>query len=77
MDSSRHADIPVPIWVYQRIGDHALIEKVARSQLATITCPLSRFYCHLPRTLIDLNSSMSALACCRQWSIDLGTITGC
>jgi hypothetical protein len=44
------------------IGDHTLIEKVKTIQLAAIACPRSRYYGHLPRKLIDLNSSMSSLA---------------
>ena len=58
----------------ERLGDNALIEKAATSQLAAITCPSSRFFGRLPKTEIDLNSSMCALSC-RQ-SCESQTITG-
>ena len=61
--------------LYERLGDDALIEKAATSQLAAITCPSSRFFGRLPKTEIDLNSSMSALACSRPLC-ESQTITG-
>jgi hypothetical protein len=41
----------------------AIIEKAVTSQSGAITCPISRLYGNLPTTQIDLNRSVSALAC--------------
>jgi hypothetical protein len=34
----------------ERLGDFALVEKSATSDLPRVICPTSRFYAHLPKT---------------------------
>ena len=49
-----------------------LDEKSPPRQLCSFISTESRLHGQVPRTLIDLNSSMSALACYRQLRIDSG-----